>query len=555
MVRRTDGEGWAFPGGRMEEGEDAAQCAYREFYEETGYRLGSAGKLLMRRIKDGVDFSNFVTDCESEFVPVLNHEHDAWAWVDARSILDEAKFAHHNATYGVTLPPPSMQTPVSDARADFDESKVNRDEEGKFSETEGGGSGSEIKPKKLASGEKGEAGYAYHVTNTDRLRDIAEGGELKTHKPGEFTDQDTWPDGSTEKRAYLANAPLDYFAPEDGVATAVRMKRTVEVKTERGTGDLYVTKPIKASDLEYQHEDGTWRNLTDKPKTKSGALVPAKFVAGRWKTGEGGDLPEHVVKLAIPPAYKDIKYNPDPGSMLVATSVTPKGKTAYHYSDVHHAKAAEAKFQRIDALDGEYDGIAKANESARTSDQPAKRDAADCLALIMATGVRPGAEETEGGYKAEKKAYGATTLRGEHVVSDGGKVKLVFVGKSGKDLMIPVDDPKLAQMVENRAAASGPDGNLFPETDDAKLRSHVHSLGGDGFKVKDFRTLVGTRTAKALVSKAGAPDTEAAYKKAVRTIAAEVAAKLGNTPAVALKAYIDPRVFLPLQASMKETRH
>jgi 8-oxo-dGTP diphosphatase len=90
MCRRTDGEGWAFPGGHMKDGEDAAQCAYREFFEETGYRLGDVGAQLMHRIKDGVDFTTFVADVESEFVPRMNHEHSAFMWVDPRETLDEA---------------------------------------------------------------------------------------------------------------------------------------------------------------------------------------------------------------------------------------------------------------------------------------------------------------------------------------------------------------------------------------------------------------------------------------------------------------------------------
>ena len=39
MVRRTDGEGWAFPGGGIKDGEAPRECAWREFFEETGYRL------------------------------------------------------------------------------------------------------------------------------------------------------------------------------------------------------------------------------------------------------------------------------------------------------------------------------------------------------------------------------------------------------------------------------------------------------------------------------------------------------------------------------------
>ena len=112
MVRRTDGEGWAFPGGGIKEGESPAQAAYREFWEETGYRLGRLGKLQMRRVKDGVDFSTFLASVDDEFVPTLNHEHDAWAWVDPMTTLDEAKFSSAVA--------PAMQMPVyaDDAKAD-----------------------------------------------------------------------------------------------------------------------------------------------------------------------------------------------------------------------------------------------------------------------------------------------------------------------------------------------------------------------------------------------------------------------------------------------------
>jgi 8-oxo-dGTP pyrophosphatase MutT (NUDIX family) len=90
MCRRVDDGTWAFPGGGIKDGEDAAQCAWREFFEETGYRLGDAGKPLMQRVKDGVDFTTFVTDCEDEFVPRLNHEHSEWAWLDPRTALAEA---------------------------------------------------------------------------------------------------------------------------------------------------------------------------------------------------------------------------------------------------------------------------------------------------------------------------------------------------------------------------------------------------------------------------------------------------------------------------------
>jgi hypothetical protein len=82
LCRRTDGLGWAFPGGVQKDGEDIKACAIRETLEETGYRTGSVDKLLTRRLRDDVDFTTFLFNCESEFAPKLNHEHDAFTWLD-----------------------------------------------------------------------------------------------------------------------------------------------------------------------------------------------------------------------------------------------------------------------------------------------------------------------------------------------------------------------------------------------------------------------------------------------------------------------------------------
>ena len=81
FCRRTDGTGWAFPGGAQEDGESIQRCAIRECLEETGYHTGHSGTLLTRRVKDDVDFTTFLFECDGEFVPVLNKEHDTCAWM------------------------------------------------------------------------------------------------------------------------------------------------------------------------------------------------------------------------------------------------------------------------------------------------------------------------------------------------------------------------------------------------------------------------------------------------------------------------------------------
>ena len=85
---------------RRKEGESIEQCAYRETLEETGIRVGSVGKLLMRRVKDDgdgpVDFSTYLTDIEDEITPRLNHEHSSFGWFDPTSALQQAKAADGN---------------------------------------------------------------------------------------------------------------------------------------------------------------------------------------------------------------------------------------------------------------------------------------------------------------------------------------------------------------------------------------------------------------------------------------------------------------------------
>lgn len=87
LMQRTDGEGWSWPGGVIKDGETAEEAAQREFFEETGRRLGDVGMLLMRRVKD-VDYTTYIVDLKSEFVPVLNHEHNGYMWADPAAALE-----------------------------------------------------------------------------------------------------------------------------------------------------------------------------------------------------------------------------------------------------------------------------------------------------------------------------------------------------------------------------------------------------------------------------------------------------------------------------------
>lgn len=298
-----------------------------------------------------------------------------------------------------------------------------------------------------------------------------------------------------------------------------------------------------------EFDTGGGSKTGDDPTEKPPSAKPAKrrAVAGEmgqarregksWVMGDGSPLPDHLRGVNIPPGLTNVRVATDPHAELLARGFDAKGREKRVYSDSYSMHQAGAKFARIRELMGEQRTIkGQIDKALATGD-----DNAAAAALIFATGIRPGSERDTGG---KVKAYGATTLEGRHVIADENGVRLDFIGKEGVHLQIPVEDPEIAKMLIQRAAASGPDGKLFGVSDNG-LRDWTKSNVDSGrFTPKDFRTLRGTSSA--IIEVNANPERAATlkeYKAKVMAVAKKVSALLGNTPAMALKAYIDPNVF------------
>jgi DNA topoisomerase IB/8-oxo-dGTP pyrophosphatase MutT (NUDIX family) len=300
---------------------------------------------------------------------------------------------------------------------------------------------------------------------------------------------------------------------------------------------------------ESKHPRGQPENAGEFAKGQGGgggaAQAPARPGRGKARPDmvpldRSKPLPPHLAKLAIPPAWTDVRVTTNPKAALLVSGRDAKGRPTAVYSEAHHAKQAAAKFARIAELTAKFEKIRAQNEQARQD--PARRNVADALAVVMAMGIRPGSERDTG---AEKQAYGATTIEGRHVHVEHGKVSLVFTGKKGVALNLPVDDPTLAKMLVQRKQAAGATGKVFGGISNDDLLAHSHSMDGGGFKSKDFRTHLGTKTAATLVAARPRPTDAKSYRAAVMDVAKHVSAKLGNTPAIALQSYIAPEVFAP----------
>lgn len=82
LLQRSDGSGWCFPGGKVEEGETSLACTTRETFEETGLLLEEQALRPVSVVsnRDGFQFACYASTVP-DFTPVLcAEEHSGYGW-------------------------------------------------------------------------------------------------------------------------------------------------------------------------------------------------------------------------------------------------------------------------------------------------------------------------------------------------------------------------------------------------------------------------------------------------------------------------------------------
>jgi DNA topoisomerase IB len=316
----------------------------------------------------------------------------------------------------------------------------------------------------------------------------------------------------------------------------------------------FYRRPVQYRFVESQHPRGQPENAGEfapkegggKQLARVGNLAPArregKGKEARLIMADGSAAPDHIKPSMVPPQWSDVHVSTDPHSDVLVRARDSKGRQKTVYSDRFSMANAAAKFARIVELIGKGDSIAAENRRNLSSADPKIREAAACLWLIQEQATRPGSNSDT---KAKVKAYGATTLRAEHVLQDSdGSVRLDFIGKEGVHHNHRVQDPQLAaELIARRDSAGERGGKLFG-MNDTGLRDYVATLGGGGFTPKDFRTLKATTMAiQEITARAGCCRDKKEYKAAVKEVATIVSGVLGNRPQQAVESYIDPTVW------------
>jgi DNA topoisomerase IB len=173
---------------------------------------------------------------------------------------------------------------------------------------------------------------------------------------------------------------------------------------------------------------------------------------------------------------------------------------------------------------------------------------ATAVRLIDLGFFRAGGEE----YAAGNGTFGLATIRKEHVTCHHGQLVFDYTGKSAKHREQYVADPEVCTVVNKLKRRRGqPDdellafrsGRRWRDVSAADINDYLREVADGDFSVKDFRTWHATvLAAVGLAVSEGADTSESARQRAVARVVQEVAAYLGNTPAVARASYIDPRI-------------
>jgi DNA topoisomerase I len=254
---------------------------------------------------------------------------------------------------------------------------------------------------------------------------------------------------------------------------------------------------------------------------------------------------QRAVSLVIPPAWTDVWIAPHDNGHIQATGVDAAGRRQYLYHPDWRRQKDKTKFDRALAL-------ADALPSARRKvTRDLRGDDSKGVALAVAFrmldvgSLRVGSER----YAEDNGSHGLSTLLCSHVAVNGSVVTLGFPGKSGKTWSSQIDDAELASRLAAltkrgptaRLLAYEAEGEWHPLSA-ADINDYVRQCTGGAFTAKDFRTLRGTAAAALSLAKHGPATTRTAVKRAVSQAMRDASIVLGNTPTIARKSYVDPRL-------------
>jgi DNA topoisomerase-1 len=253
-----------------------------------------------------------------------------------------------------------------------------------------------------------------------------------------------------------------------------------------------------------------------------------------------------IKRLAIPPAWTDVRICPASNGHIQATGRDARGRKQYLYHERWREVRDENKYDRIISFGKALPKIRRrVAKDLKLPALPRNKVLATVVQLLESTFIRIGNEE----YARENKSFGLTTMKDRHVEVKGAKLRFRFRGKSGREHEVDVTDRHIAKIISKLQDLPGQD--LFQYVDDdgkvgditsQDVNEYLREITGEDFSAKDFRTWAGTVLTAIALNAQEKFENQKQGEANIKTAISAVAKILGNTPAICRKCYVHPAV-------------
>jgi DNA topoisomerase IB len=257
---------------------------------------------------------------------------------------------------------------------------------------------------------------------------------------------------------------------------------------------------------------------------------------------------ERLRALAIPPAWRDVWICPDPMGHLQATGVDSAGRKQYLYHPRWRERRDQQKFDRLLRFGEALPQLRRRVASDLRGPEATRQRVLACAVRLLDIGLfRIGSEE----YADDEGGLGLATVRKEHVSLNGSSVVFDYPGKGGSRRVLKIRDASCRPLIATlrRRRGGGPqllayrEGRRWSDLRSDEINDYLKERIGEDFSAKDFRTWNATvMAAMSLAARNHGPPSKSTRKREIDQAVRHVAELLGNTPAVARRSYIDPRV-------------
>lgn len=269
------------------------------------------------------------------------------------------------------------------------------------------------------------------------------------------------------------------------------------------------------------------------------------FVSARGRPIRDEITRARLKRLAVPPAYEEVLYAPDPRAHIQAIGRDAAGRLQYRYHAEWEKVREQRKARRLRRLVEALPRIRRAVNKHLATEEPTREFAlAAVIELVSCTAIRAGSES----YVKSNRVRGAATLLKSNIAVSGATVSLKFRAKGGKDIDKEFRCPRVARALQVLSDIPGRRLFQYRGADGVRIvtapdvNAFLREIAGVKISLKDFRTLCASAAALEALAHIEPASSERGRKRQVKVAVTAISEDLANTPTICRKSYVHQTV-------------